>query len=146
MPPDLDRDADVDYLRQRCPTTAPAHITDVVERLHDLIRQHDPRHTPASTFLTAQFEAGLAWVHLPREKGGLGYSQELHSAVTAWLRSAGAPDNNSVRNIIGLGMAVPAIVTHGTDDQARRLLPPLWRGEEIWCQLFSEPKIGRAHV
>jgi alkylation response protein AidB-like acyl-CoA dehydrogenase len=43
---------------------------------------------------------------------------------------------------IGLGMCGPAILAHGTEQQKRRYIPPLLRGDEIWCQLFSEPSAG----
>jgi alkylation response protein AidB-like acyl-CoA dehydrogenase len=43
---------------------------------------------------------------------------------------------------VGLAMAGPTIIAHGTEDQRRRYLPPLVRGEELWCQLFSEPGAG----
>ena len=43
---------------------------------------------------------------------------------------------------IGLGMGAPTIATHGTDEQKAKWLRPLFSGEEIWCQLFSEPGAG----
>ena len=46
------------------------------------------------------------------------------------------------RNPIGHGMSAPTVYTHGSDEQKRRYLRPLFTGEEIWCQLFSEPGAG----
>ena len=46
------------------------------------------------------------------------------------------------RNIIGYGMVAPTIMVHGTPEQQQRFLRPLFTGEEIWCQLFSEPGAG----
>jgi alkylation response protein AidB-like acyl-CoA dehydrogenase len=60
----------------------------------------------------------------------------------AEFAAAGAPDNDPVRNTIGLGMAAPTILSFGTDEQKARWLRPLWTGEEVWCQLFSEPGAG----
>src|SRR5206468_4058623 len=42
----------------------------------------------------------------------------------------------------GLGMAAPTILAFGTEEQKQRYLRPLWTGEEVWCQLFSEPGAG----
>ena len=39
-------------------------------------------------------------------------------------------------------MAAPTILAFGTDEQKQRWLRPLWTGEEVWCQLFSEPGAG----
>jgi alkylation response protein AidB-like acyl-CoA dehydrogenase len=44
--------------------------------------------------------------------------------------------------MVGMAMTRPTIVAHGTDEQKARFLPPLMRGDEVWCQLFSEPGAG----
>ena len=43
---------------------------------------------------------------------------------------------------VGLGMVGPTLIAHGTDAQKKRFLDPMLRGEEVWCQLFSEPGAG----
>ena len=91
--------------------------------------------TPAST-------PGLAWVHFPEGLGGLGLPRGMQPVVDKALYKAGAPDNDPQRIGIGLGMAAPTILAFGTDEQKQRYLRPLWCGEEVWCQLFSEPGAG----
>ena len=115
------------------------------ERVRAFLAEHDPRQTPArdaQDFLNARFDAGLAWVHYPEGLGGLGLSRSLQHIVDAEFAAAGAPDNNSARNAIGLGMAAPTILAYGSDEQQHRWLRELWTGREVWCQLFSEPGAG----
>nr|WP_202506542.1 acyl-CoA dehydrogenase family protein [Amycolatopsis rubida] len=103
---------------------------------------HDPAELPALDFLRARFDAGLAWVHFPEGLGGQGAPRALQGEVEAAFAAAGAPDNNPRRILIGLGMAAPTILAFGTEEQKKRYLRPLWTGEEVWCQLFSEPGAG----
>lgn len=93
-------------------------------------------------FLRDRFDAGLAWLHYPVGLGGLGLSRALQPAVDEAFARAGAPDNDPRRIAVGLGMAAPTLLHHGTDEQRGRYLRPLWTGEEVWCQLFSEPGAG----
>ncbi|MFE9609562.1 acyl-CoA dehydrogenase family protein [Streptomyces sp. NPDC006012] len=111
-------------------------------RTRELLAAHPPAKTARLDFLRARFDAGLAWVHYPENLGGLGAPRSLQAVVDAELAAAGAPDNDPRRIGIGLGMAAPTILRHGTDEQRRRYLRPLWTGEEVWCQLFSEPGAG----
>ncbi|HEV3168804.1 MAG TPA: acyl-CoA dehydrogenase family protein, partial [Actinocrinis sp.] len=115
---------------------------DVLRRVRDLLEAHDPRTTARLDFLRARFDAGLAWVHFPVGLGGLGAPREFQAVANEALDAAGAPTNDPNRIGIGLGMAAPTILAHGTDEQRRRFLRPLWTGEEVWCQLFSEPGAG----
>jgi alkylation response protein AidB-like acyl-CoA dehydrogenase len=112
------------------------------ERVATLLAEHDPASTERLEFLRARFDAGLAWVHFPEGLGGLGAPRAAQEVVDAELAAAGAPDNNPRRILIGLGMAAPTILRFGTEQQQRRYLRPLWTGEEVWCQLFSEPEAG----
>ncbi|MFF1480831.1 acyl-CoA dehydrogenase family protein [Streptomyces sp. NPDC058301] len=114
----------------------------LIARTRELLAAHPPGATDALDFLKARFDAGLAWVHYPVGLGGLGAPRSLQPVVDAELAAAGAPDNDPRRIGIGLGMAAPTVLTYGTDEQKQRFLRPLWVGEEVWCQLFSEPGAG----
>ncbi|MBB3050796.1 alkylation response protein AidB-like acyl-CoA dehydrogenase [Prauserella isguenensis] len=111
-------------------------------RVADVLAAHDPATTDRLEFLRARYDAGLAWVHFPAGLGGLDAPRELQSVVDAEFAAAGAPDNNPRRIGIGLGMAAPTILKFGSEELKKRLLRPLWTGEEVWCQLFSEPGAG----
>ncbi len=84
------------------------------------------------------YEAGLVACDYPSEYGGGGHdgfqriaNQEMGRAQVPFLI-----------NVIGLGMAAPTILHHGTEEQKRNYLPPLFAADEIWCQGFSEPGAG----
>ncbi|MER5636139.1 acyl-CoA dehydrogenase family protein [Kitasatospora sp. NPDC002227] len=115
---------------------------DLAARVRTLLASYPPGTTAPLDFLRARFDAGLAWVHFPVGLGGLGLARSEQAAVDAELAAAGAPDNNPRRIGIGLGMAAPTILRYGTEEQKKRFLRPLWTGEEVWCQLFSEPGAG----
>jgi alkylation response protein AidB-like acyl-CoA dehydrogenase len=113
-----------------------------VEELVDkLLAEHDPKTESVEEFLGAQFDYGLAFVHFPECHGGLDMAPRLQAVVNKRLAAAGAPIG-AMRNAIGFGMGAPTIVTHGTEEQKERYLRPLFTGEEVWCQLFSEPGAG----
>lgn len=109
--------------------------------VRDFLAEHDPGGDRLE-FLRARFDAGLAWVNFPVGLGGRDAPRALQPVVDAEFAAAGAPDNAPSRNGIGLGMAAPTILRFGTDEQRVRYLRPLWTGEEVWCQLFSEPGAG----
>ncbi len=120
------------------PTTDEARVDAAIERL---LAEHPPADTSAVEFLGAQFDAGLAWVHYDEGFGGLGLAARHQKTINERLHAAGAP-NAMARNPIGHGMSAPTVYTHGSEAQKRRYLRPLFTGEEIWCQLFSEPGAG----
>src|SRR5438105_8722187 len=114
----------------------------VRERVAELLATHDPKTTKPKEFWGAQFDLGLAFVHFPEGYGGLGVGPKLQEVVARELRAAGASVLNFARNPIGIGMPAPTVLTHGSEEQKRRSLRPLFTTEEIWCQLFSEPGAG----
>ncbi len=115
---------------------------DLDARVQALLDEHDPATTEPRDFLGAQFDAGLAWVHLPVGFGGLDLPRTAQDRVNAKLAAARAPVGGTPKNYIGMGMAAPTIAAFGTDEQKRKFLRPLFTGEQIYCQLFSEPGAG----
>jgi alkylation response protein AidB-like acyl-CoA dehydrogenase len=122
-------------------TTAPGTGTEAVEALVDrLLADHDPADVVA--FRGAQYDLGLAWVWFPVGFGGLGLAPELQRRVEERIRAAGVRADALERNGFGTFLAAPTIVAHADDALKARLLRPLFTGEELWCQLFSEPGAG----
>ncbi len=113
----------------------------VLELCDELVAEHPPASTSDEAFLGAQFDKGLAWVHFPEGRGGLGLQPKLQNPINRRLSKAGAPLPYG-RNPIGYGMCAPTIVTHGSDALQQRYLRPLFTAEDVWCQMFSEPGAG----
>ena len=84
-------------------------------------------------------ESGWAMPHWPEEWFGRGLPANLARVVSEEIRAAGAIGPPSG---LGVLLAAPTILTHGTDEQKHRYLRPILNGEEGWCQLFSEPGAG----
>ena len=80
--------------------------------------------------------AGVSW---PKEYGGRGASLVEQAIFYQEFARAKAP---SPINVIGIGMAGPTIIAHGTPEQKQRHLEKILSAEEIWCQGFSEPGAG----
>jgi alkylation response protein AidB-like acyl-CoA dehydrogenase len=79
---------------------------------------------------------GLLW---PRAYGGRGAPPTQQAILNAELARARAPQ---LINRVGVNNTGPTLIAHGTEAQKRRFLPPILSGEELWCQLFSEPGAG----
>lgn len=109
--------------------------------IDELLTEFPPTKTDPVTFLGAQYDKGLAWVHFAEGQGGLGLNPKVQRTINERLFAAGAP-NPVGRNPIGHGMCGPTVAVWGSDAQKQRYLRPLFTGEEVWCQLFSEPGSG----
>ena len=119
-------------------------ITDdeLKQRTEALIEEVDPHANDQYTFRGAQYDAGLAFVHFPEGKGGLGRSRSKQSIVDQVLRDAKVPYHDLMVNPIGIGMGAPVVLNHGTEEMHEKHLKKIFTGEDIWCQLFSEPTHG----
>ena len=80
--------------------------------------------------------AAIAW---PDEWGGRGAGLMEQVVFAEEMHRAGAP---GTLNPLGLSNIAPAIIEHGSEAQKRALLPRMLRGDDIWCQGFSEPNAG----
>ncbi|MDH3295950.1 MAG: acyl-CoA dehydrogenase family protein [Acidimicrobiia bacterium] len=112
----------------------------VEDALETLLVEHDPTTEGYEEFRGHQFDAGLAWVQFPEGHGGLGIAPQFQRVVNRRLAQAGAPATNPAQFFMAL--AGPTIITHGDEAVKERFLRPMFTGEELWCQLFSEPGAG----
>jgi alkylation response protein AidB-like acyl-CoA dehydrogenase len=94
---------------------------------------------PGIEWSRKMYDAGFVGVTWPEEYGGRGAPYSHQAILLEEFARAEAPNH---KNVIGLGMAGPTIMAHGTEEQKRRYLPKILSAEEIWCQGFSEPGAG----
>ncbi|MFN8051495.1 MAG: acyl-CoA dehydrogenase family protein [Acidimicrobiales bacterium] len=84
-------------------------------------------------------EAGYAGIQWPVAYGGRGLSSHLAGVFKQEEARFDVPANSFQ---VGVDMVGPTLIAHGTEEQCHRFLDPIRRGEEVWCQLFSEPDAG----
>jgi alkylation response protein AidB-like acyl-CoA dehydrogenase len=99
-------------------------------------QDHATRRQYDTAWQRLLFEAGYAGIHWPQEFGGRGTTPAEHLIFLEETTKAGAPDEGV--NFVGLLHAGPTIIAEGTPEQRQRHL----RGDEVWCQGFSEPDAG----
>jgi len=110
---------------------------------------HVPRGDPPDD-LAAAFAEGRKWqrelakggwvgIDWPAEYGGRGASAVEVAIFNSEYARSGAPQ---LVNRVGINLAGPTLLAHGTAEQCRRWLPGITTADEIWCQLFSEPGAG----
>ena len=113
---------------------------DLRRAVRDLVATTDSQNRVA--FRGEQWDRGLAMAQFPVGKGGLGLSPNAQSTINDELRRLGAYVDNLVVNPIGIGMGAPVVLAHGSEELHQLLLRRIFTGEDIWCQLFSEPGAG----
>ena len=99
---------------------------------------YDPL-TEAKKWQKKKADAGWACIQWPSEYGGRG-ATPIQSVI--WNQEEGVYGSLSRTFIIGQGMCAPTMMAYASEEQKQRYLPKLASGEEVWCQLFSEPHGG----
>jgi alkylation response protein AidB-like acyl-CoA dehydrogenase len=116
-----------------------AFLEATVPRKGTPVRARSSGVARAKSFQRQLSEAGLAGITWPKQYGGRGlpgrFQRMYDREATAFQLPPRALE-------IGLGMCGPTILAHATDDQKAAFIPPLLRGEHVWCELFSEPGAG----
>ncbi len=84
-------------------------------------------------------EGGFAQITWPKEMGGRG-GTVMQQVI--WGQEEAKFDAPTGPFAIGLGMCIPTVIAFGSDEHKKRYVQPALKGEEIWCQLFSEPAAG----
>jgi alkylation response protein AidB-like acyl-CoA dehydrogenase len=126
--------------RERVRTWLEEHRNEApVLRGEGALRDEDEIVTARREWQRKLAEAGLAGVTWPQEFGGQGLGPIEQVIVNQEIARAGVP---GILDVIGVGMLGPTIIAHGTDEQKSRYLGPMLHGDEVWCQLFSEPAAG----
>ena len=91
-------------------------------------------------FQAALFDAGLAGLSVPIAYGGQGLGLDAERTLARQFARYLTPHPMPLS--VGLGLVVPTIVAHGTDEQKQAHIAATLRGDQVWCQLFSEPEAG----
>ena len=122
---------DVEAFRAKCRTFLDEQI--------EPIENSGDRWAVGRAFQRRLNDAGLAGINVPVEYGGQGLGSDFEEILHKEAAGQHLPTGIFT---ITLGMCVPVLLQHGTEDQKRRHIPAMLRGDEIWCQLFSEPNAG----
>jgi alkylation response protein AidB-like acyl-CoA dehydrogenase len=115
---------------------------ELVERTERLVAEARDVLDDQFSFRGLQYDAGLAMVHFPEGFGGLGGNRGQQAVIDGALRAHGVTYEDLRVNPIGIGMGAPTVLAYGTDELKARHLRRIFTGEDIWCQLFSEPTHG----
>jgi alkylation response protein AidB-like acyl-CoA dehydrogenase len=110
-----------------------------------IIEEKDPAQdradlAAARKWAALRYDAGFGWLDGPLSYGGRGLTPQHKQTYRAVESRYLVPDQSYFT--IGLGMVAPTILAHGTEEVKCRYLAPLYRGDLLACQLFSEPGAG----
>ncbi len=94
----------------------------------------------AKRWAAVRFDAGFGWIEGPVELGGRGLTSDHAKAYRELEAQYEIPDMGALS--IAEGFIAPTILAHGTPELHEKFLPPMYRGDLIVCQLFSEPNAG----
>jgi len=119
------------FLEANAPRDLPDYYDDQVDHEAFLARSRAWQRT--------LYDAHWASITWPVEYGGrgLGPVQQI-----IWNQEQGRAGIGESLSMVGVSMAGPTLIAHGTDAQRQRYRAPMRRGDEMWCQLFSEPGAG----
>ena len=107
---------------------------------HDAHSEAETLHVKKSQAWQAMlFDNGWAGITWPTAYGGRGQTSVEQMIFNQELAGFDVPGSVFAQ---GIGMAGPTLIAHGSDVQKQRFLGPMLRGDELWCQLFSEPGAG----
>jgi alkylation response protein AidB-like acyl-CoA dehydrogenase len=115
---------------------------DLAKRTEELVEENRAILDDQFEFRGAQYDAGLAMVHFPEGFGGLGGNRGQQAVIDGVLRSHGVKYDDLRINPIGIGMGAPTVLAYASDELKEKHLRRIFTGEDIWCQLFSEPTHG----
>ncbi len=101
--------------------------------------EEEKKLTEAKEWQRTKFDAGWAGIAWPAQHGGRG-GTPIQAVIFGQEEAQFDVPHDAL--VVGLGWCGPSVMQHGSPEQKERLLKPLLRGDEVWCQLFSEPDAG----
>jgi alkylation response protein AidB-like acyl-CoA dehydrogenase len=114
---------------------------ELLELFHETSGEEERDEADAAlAWQRTKFNAGFGWIGGPPEHGGGGYPDSFDRLFRVLEAEFDVPDPSPIR--IGIGTVGPALVLHGTSEIVANYVRPLYAGESIACQLFSEPGAG----
>jgi len=119
---------------------APFELEKELERANFGLQLHSTDPVAASkAWQKKKYDAGWAALRWPKEYGG---AERSPIEQVIWSHEEGVFSKLNIPFAIGFGMCGPTVMKWAREDQKRQLLPRLASGQDIWCQLFSEPAAG----